>query len=89
MAIVKGNSLRIFSCKNEKEPIMVERANFRGLRYYKDLDSQTGLRSWRVSVEFKQSVPLSLSSDNVSSFDDNHNCYDYDIIIKCVIFAFL
>ena len=32
MAIVKGNSLRIFSCKNENEPIMVERANFRGLK---------------------------------------------------------
>ena len=32
VAIVKGNSLRIFSCKNEKEPIMVERANFRGLK---------------------------------------------------------
>ena len=42
------------------------------------MDSQTGLRSWRVRVEFEQSVPLSLSSDNVSSFDDNHNCYDYD-----------
>ena len=75
MAIVKGNSLRIFSCKNEKVPIMAERANFRGLRYYKDLDSQTGLRSWRVRVEFEQSVPFSPPSDNVSSFDDNHDCY--------------
>ena len=53
------------------------------------MDSQTGLRSWRVRVEFEQSVPFLPLSDNVSSFDDNHNCYDYDIIIKCVIIAFL
>ena len=73
----------------KKIPIMVGRANFRGLRYYKDLDSQTGLRSWRVRVEFEQSVPFLAPSNNVSSFDDNHNCYDYDIIIICVIIAFL
>ena len=52
MAIVKGNSLRIFSCKNEKVPIMVERANFRGLKVSQRSGSLVTVKECTILLEF-------------------------------------